>query len=355
MKILSKKELSLLYFRKRTKKQLKRKRKNNKRRIHERRLFQGKTSVERMRMKDSIKFTHVEAPENFSMMNNVEESICFLNKIESLFNKRKEVFVILKNVQWIDHSAITVLLSLMYKFKVAKIGFNGDYPDNKIVERKIIESHFFEKLMRPLSSADDYLLNKENQIFAKANKFVVPEIGIPIMEQVSETVWGVRRFCKGLQRTLLELMQNTNNHASNRSGEVHWWLSVNHDKTNNVVDFYFVDYGQGILKSLENKTSKKIWEGFRMSFRQMLDSSQEPGVIRSLLNGEHRDPKCRKDPYYRGKGLPGIKEVLDRNQISNLHIITNNVFIGITEDKFERLSRYFNGTFYHWQINKGNK
>ena len=55
----------------------------------------------------------------------------------------------------------------------------------------------------------------------------------------------------------LELMQNTNNHASLKVfGEKHWWLSVNYDKDNNKVKFSFVDFGMGIFKSLENKNSK---------------------------------------------------------------------------------------------------
>lgn len=355
MKYLSEKERSVRFLAKTTEKRFRRKRKIEKYKKYINRLSQGKPHQQRKNIISRAKFNNVRAPRNFSLLSNIEESIYFLNKIEGFFNKSKRVFVVLKHVEFIDHSAITVLLSLMYKFKVSKIEFNGDFPDDEKVKNKLVNSHFFEKLMKPLASSQNYSLNNENQIFARANKFVLPEIGLPIMEQVSETIFGEKRVYKGLQRTLLELMQNTNNHASNKEGEVHWWLSVNHDKNNNLVDFYFVDYGQGILKSLENKTSKRIWDGFWSSFKDMVDSNREPDIIKALLAGEHRNPKNRSDPYFRGKGLPGIRQVLEREEISNLHIITNNVFVETMHNKFERLNRNFNGTFYHWQLNKNNK
>ena len=355
MKLLFQKKKYIRYQIRKSKKSLKRRIKIKKYKKHINHLLRGKPRAQCKNIKNRIKFNYVKAPENFSLLKNVEESIRFLNKIENFFVKNKKVFVELKEVKFIDHSAITVLLSLMYKFKLSKIKFNGDFPNEEKVRKKLVNSHFFERLMKPLSLNQEYILNKENQIFARANKFVVPELGLQIMGEVSQTIWGKKRVCKGLQRTLLELMQNTNNHASNKEGEVHWWLSVNHDKHNNTVDFYFVDYGQGILKSLENKTSKKIWDGFWISFKNMIKSNREPDIIKSLLEGKHRKPEHRNNSYYRGKGLPGVMRVLNRNEISNLHIITNNVFVTTNPDnKFERMNRSFNGTFYHWQLHKNN-
>lgn len=354
MKNLSWEEKYIRHQNRRSRKSLKRRKRMKRYRKHLNRLLHSKSIKEGNVEINKVKYNLVKAPRNFSLLKNVEESIFFLNKIENLFVRSKKVFVVLKDVEFIDHSAITVLLSLMYKFKLSKIKFNGDFPKDEEVKKKLIESHFFEKLMKPLSSTNEYSLYMENQIFALANKFVTPEIGLTIMEQVSQTIWGEKRICKGLQRTLLELMHNTNNHASNKEGEVHWWLSVNHNKINNYVDFYFVDYGQGILKSLKNKTNKRIWDGFWKNFEYMLKLQKEPRIIEMLLNGGHRKPENRKDPYYRGKGLPGIKEVLNRNQIGDLHIITNNIFASVSDNEFKRLRKNFNGTFYHWQLNKDN-
>lgn len=354
MKLLFRTEKYKRYQRKKQRKAYKRREKRQRRKKHLRRLLNGKPRSERQNILSRTKLNDVKAPEHFSLLHNTEESIGFLSRIESFYLSRKGVFVVLKNVKTIDHSAITVLLSLMYKFKLARIDFNGNFPDQEEVKKKLIDSQFFEKLMKPLSSQEDYVLNKENQIFARANKFVVPEMGLKITEEASETIWGEKRVCKGLQRTLIELMQNTNNHASDEEGEVHWWLSVNHDKAAHLVDFYFVDYGQGILGSLGHKSNSKIWNAFWVSFSKMIESGSEPQVIESLLNGEHRNPEQRKHPYYRGKGLPSIRDALDRKQISNLHIISNNTFADVGNKNFSRLGKDFNGTFIHWQLGQTN-
>jgi len=268
------------------------------------------------------------------------------------------VFVVLKNVKNIDHSAITVLLSLMYKFRVAKIKFNGDFPDDLKVKETIVDSQFFRKLLSPMSSdmGNDYTMTKNNQIFARANTIVVSEMGEKIMEESTKTIWGERRICKGLQKTLIELMHNTNNHASrSEDNQEHWWLSVNHDKENKKVDFYFVDYGQGILRSLERKSNPKIWNNFWDNFKKMIDLGSEQKVIECLLNGEHWSPEQRIQPYYRGKGLPSIKDSLSRGQISDLQIITNNTRSEVDSNNFIHLSKNFNGTFIHWKLEKNNE
>jgi len=59
--------------------------------------------------------------------------------------------------------------------------------------------------------------------------------------------------------------------------------------------------------------------------------------------------------HFRGKGLPGIKEVLDRNQISNLHIISNDVFTNVQNDNYHLLNNEFSGTFVSWELNESNQ
>ena len=343
---------------KRSRKALERRKVIERRKKHLRRLLQGKPRIHHKDIIARIKYKNVKAPENFSLLTNTEETIDFLNRIEAYFNNRREVFVVLKNVKYIDPSAITVLLSLMYKFKVARINFNGDFPEDVDVRNTIEESQFFQKLLSPISQnmGNDYTMTKNNQIFARANTMVISEMGEKIMEEATKTIWGERRICKGLQKTLIELMHNTNNHASkSENNQEHWWLSVNHDKENKKVDFYFVDYGQGILRSLERKSNPNIWNNFWDNFKKLVDLGSEEKVIECLLKGEHWSPEQRIQPYYRGKGLPSIRESIDRKQISNLQIISNNTRSDVDLKSFVRLSKNFNGTFIHWRLEKNNE
>ena len=57
---------------------------------------------------------------------------------------------------------------------------------------------------------------------------------------------------------------------------------------------------------------------------------------------------------YHGKGLPGINKARERNQISNLNIITNNVHANLDSNEFRIIPNSFSGTFVYWELNQQN-
>jgi hypothetical protein len=285
-------------------------------------------------------YTKISAPKYFSFVERPEETIKFINKLERLYLNRSSVFVNLSDLTYLDYSAVTILVSVMFSFKTRNIKFNGNFPKDTDLARLLINSDFFKYLNKPIGRKIEYALGKENQIFTRANREVNSELGYVVMAEASTTVWGVKRTCKGLQRTLLELMQNTNNHADiNKKGEKHWWLSVNHDKPNKKVSFIFIDYGVGIFESLKHKPQSNKWHGWFEKIKNRLVHGDNDEIFRMLLEGQMHLTVTGQ--HFRGKGLPGIKEVLTRNQISNLKIISNNVFADVSIDKFEKLNQEF--------------
>lgn len=315
--------------------------------------YSGKTKYELKHHKKFSNYTPLTAPSNFSFIDKPEQTIEFINKLEKLYLTRKAVFVNLTDVQTLDYSAVTVLVSVMFSFKSRRIPFNGNFPKDKKLAQLLISSGFFRYLNKPIGEKLEYTLGKENQIFTRANKEVNSELGFVVMVEASKTIWGQKRTCKGLQRTLLELMQNTNNHAGGvQKGAKHWWLSVNHDKQNKKVSFVFVDYGIGIFESLKKKPSGNKWFGWFEKIRNELRYGGNDEVLNLLLNGQMHMTVTGQ--HFRGKGLPGIKEVFDRNQISNLRIISNNVYANVQGNHYYRLSNEFSGTFVAWELNEHN-
>lgn len=314
---------------------------------------QGKSRSERVQENLATSFKTLTAPEHFSFIEEPEKTIKFINKLEDFYLKRKSVFVDLQNIKSLDHSAVAVLVSVMFSFKSRNIAFNGNFPLNKELAKILIDSGFFKYLSKPMGNKIEYTIGKENQIFARANKEVNSELGLIVMAEASTTIWGINRTCKGLQRTLLELMQNTNNHADlEEKGAKHWWLSVNHDKLGKKVSFYFVDYGVGIFESLKSKPSGNKWFGWFEKLKNKLQYGGNDEVFKLLLDGDMH--MTVTGHHFRGKGLPGIKEVLDRNQISNLRIISNNVYADVSKEKYFKLSNEFSGTFVTWELNELN-
>lgn len=313
----------------------------------------GKSASQLKQDKLILNYTKISAPSNFSFIDDPESTVRFLIKLENLYLRRKSVYVDLSGLKALDHSAVTVLVSVMFSFKARKIPFNGNFPRNTDLARKLVNSGFFRYLDRPIGNNIEYTIGKENQIFARAHKEVNSELGLIVMAEASKTIWGQNRTCKGLQRTMLELMQNTNNHAEiGKKGAKHWWLSVNHNRKEKRVSFYFVDYGVGIFESLKSKPPKNKWYGWLEKLKNKLIHGGDDEILRLLLNGDMHLTVTGQ--HFRGKGLPGIKEVQERNQISNLKIISNHVFADVAREKYYTLNNEFSGTFVTWELNENN-
>lgn len=302
---------------------------------------------------------NVYAPKVFSLLNNPEETISFVNKIEKYLLKRQKVFVVLTYIEEIDYGAIAVLFSVMDLFNIKNVPFNGNKPTNSEANEKLHVSGFFTELYRKNRSKIEYRTGSDNHIFAKSNKKVESQLGLPVMAEASETIWGEKRICKGLQRILVELMHNTNNHAGglNKKGDERWCLSVNHDKQNKKVQFVFVDYGVGIFNSLNEKEKGNKWYGWQDKIKSHLGLSvgslTNDILLQKLLDGEIHMTVTQKE--FRGKGLPGIKQVLDRNQISNLFVVSNNAYGDIVNTRYKLLNKNFSGTFLYWELCYSNE
>lgn len=277
----------------------------------------------------------------------------FIGDLQDALETKKKAFVVLRHVKSIDHDALVVLLSIMIKFKSMKIDFNGNIPADPQAAAVLRRSGFLDNLYRSFNEENTYELIKQSYIHTHASKMVDAELGKSIMESISQRVWGEKRIYKGFQRTLIELMQNTNNHASdNVEGEKHWWLSVNLVPKQKMATFAFIDYGVGIFASLDNKGANSKFYNWYKILERLFAFSDNAEVMKLILDGHLHKTVSKK--YYRGKGLPGIKEAMDRNQISRLVIITNNVYANVGEDKYKILKEGFSGTYVYWELKDDN-
>jgi hypothetical protein len=152
------------------------------------------------------------------------------------------------------------------------------------------------------------------------------------------------------------LMHNTNNHASlGAKGEKHWWLSVHHRRSRRRVTFSFVDFGVGIFRSLDGKRTNERFHGWRTSeFGTIIPpGATNAQLLQLILTGEMHRTVTKED--FRGKGLPGIREVWERNHISNLRIVTNDVYADVARDEYRTLNPPFDGTLVVWELEESNR
>jgi len=335
--------------RRNTKKRLKRKRQQK----HIRRSLQGKDTSERkewINIEKKYGGNRIRAPKILSLLRNTEKTVQFLQRINLSWKERRPVFVILTDVEEIDYSATTALLSLMHRFRVINIKFNGNFPQNQETRKILHESQFFEKLGSNYPSSKDYTVKRDNQIIGEAGTQTIdPNTELEIRKDVSQTITGSLKYVfPTLHPTLIEVMQNTYEHAGKDEGTVHWWLSINHNKDNRSVTFHFIDFGRGIIDSVLNKENDRITKKFKEIAWSLFNSGKFSDIIIGLLNDEHKEAKTA---YYRGKGIPSLKKALDHKRIKCLSIITNKAVVNIEKNEINTLKTDFTGTYITWLLN----
>ena len=315
-------------------------------------LLQGKNKEQCNLYKRFRNFKRVKAPMNFSLIENTNESLIFISKIESCLSAKKKVFVNLSDVEDIAHGAIVFLLSIMMKFKSLHIDFNGNFPKNKKANKKLVDSGFFQELYK-----DDVHFNTtyslcSNKILTHANKIVDTKLSDSIVSEISTLIWGTKKRCTGVQRVFIELMQNTNNHASLvKNGEHHWWTTVEYSSQEKKAYFSFIDYGVGIIESLNNDTRGKFYNWIP-KIKKIFSLSNNSEMLMLLMKGEMHKTSTGK--YYRGKGLPCLFKACEDNKISNVVVISNDAKVDYETQGSVKLEHSFKGTFVYWELNASN-
>ena len=293
----------------------------------------------------------VHAPQTMCFLLKPEEMTSFIDKLESCEQRRIPVYVDLSAVERLKLNAITVLLSVMVRFKSSKVKFTGNLPINPTARSGLVESKFFEHLKVQFKRSKNYDL-LGSTIYTHGKLKVDPEFSDQLIGDAATTVWGESRRCQGMQLAFVELMQNTNNHASSQQGEHHYWISLHHVQSENRVVFTFVDFGVGIFESL---SAKKPGDKFYDILQKMWNTIGEDRtrMLRNIFNGKLHKTSTGKS--FRGKGLPALHKAFRENKISKLAMVTNNVFYNSQDDTYVQLKKNFSGTMITWELNESNE
>ncbi len=310
---------------------------------------------------DPQPLTLVNAPETLSIALNPAGCAQFFSEIDERFRQRRKVHVGLNSVKKIDYDAIVVLLSKLVRFKAEGLEFNGWDPVDPEPRRLLTESQFFEVLYgrQRVLNLDAYRFGLvvpdrgRQSMVTHAHRAVEPKLTADLIARATTTIWGGARRSQGVQRIFLELMQNTNNHASpSRQGEKHWWASVYHDQRERRVHFVFVDSGVGVFNSLDSKGKTSKWFEWRTKFVRVFSPAPNAEIMRLILLGQFHQTITGQP--FRGKGLPALRDALDRGWVSNLLIVTNDVYADVARQQYRTISPGFEGTLVSWTMDERN-
>lgn len=236
----------------------------------------------------------------------------------------------------------------MSQFKDAHIDFNGDRPKDKRIAKIIEDSGFYRILYGKRLINEDGISITSDTIYTHGQKNVDSELTAKLIEENTPFLWGEPKRCQGVQRIFIELMQNTNNHASHTVGDKYWWLSMSKRENPNTLCFSFIDYGMGIFNSLKSKRPEDKFYGWMEKLRQVINTEKNCDVLRSMLSGQFHQTVTKK--YYRGKGLPGIYNEVIKNSITKLTVISNDAYGNPITNDYRKMTYGLEGTFVHFEV-----
>ncbi len=300
-------------------------------------------------------YHRISAPRNFSFIENTDEVLGFIRRLTDAFSKKMKVYVSLRQLRSISGDAIVLLLSNVIEFKAAGLDFNGNRPKDAKIEKKLEDSGFFEILYDEAATVKERFQGQETisiddkkSIYTHATKNVDAKLTASLIENAAEFLWGTKKRCQGVQRILIELMQNTNNHASRKPGEKYWWLSVSKAYNPKRVCFSFIDYGMGIFESLATKDTGDKFYGWFNKMKQICVPENHHELLHKMMTGEFHNTVTGKS--YRGKGIPGIYKQIEKGAITKLITISNDAFANAVDGDYHHLNFPLSGTFVYWEI-----
>lgn len=290
----------------------------------------------------------IKAPANLAFLDDPDSVSDFITRLESALEQTTSLYVEMKVVVKIDYPTIAALLSVLYRSKKKGIKINGSMPKDELARNIFAKSGFIYTLFTKTPDAcHQYDITADDQLFTLDTRdlLVVDEI----VSTVSLCVNGENKKIPGLYTTLGELMDNTATHASGNKGEIErWWLSVNYDRVSKKVSFVFMDYGVGIFTSLLVKKGKHPVKNLLERAHRAFGNDATEEHLKSIVTESAGTTYNLSEG--RGEGIYGIYQAMQRGELKNLHIISNNAFGDVSRGDYRRLKKELNGTLYYWEI-----
>lgn len=310
----------------------KRKRKEKKKRLRQDAI--GK----KQKRKAMRKLPQIWAPEKLTLQFGYsEEVLSFINRLKQLGEVENEISMRLDNVTDIGEGAIAMLLSVINELTLNNVTLVGEKPHNNYARNALERSGFF-KYMRGYVAPEN--LKTKNIIIRTGNINTSQKELSPEMPKAMETVWGEAGRCPELFGGIGEMLRNTCDHAFDNGHKITWHLGVSHIEKDKTVKFSFVDNGIGIIKTYYDKGLIQKVKGFFKDNAEVLENAFKRGI------------DSRTGLPWRGKGLPTIYDLYEDNIITNLVVITNNVYLDFDRKTFEEIKVPFSGTYYFWKVDQ---
>lgn len=298
-------------------------------------------------------------PKEFSIINNPNETILFLNRmieeVEKIrkiqLNKNNNSFIRLflidmSNTEYITSDALIYLLTIIKNTRGNKflpINWIGYFPKNSQVKKYLQKSGFLNYMNTSeenIIQADDNIQIKNGIGYEYYEETEKHDIRQEIIDFTCYKINKTKTQINYLMTMLTELITNISDHAYQKEGlfEHNWYIFVDNKKDK--ITYTFMDNGLGIPTTIRKNILDKIIE--------LIDFEKEYKYIEAAVNGFVK--KSATGLRERGNGLPSIYEQFKNHYIDNLIIISNKAYYS-EKFKYDMENNLF-GTVFYWEIKK---
>ncbi|MEZ5427288.1 MAG: hypothetical protein R2747_13545 [Pyrinomonadaceae bacterium] len=324
------------YQRRRQKRALRNSRKRNPKSLHALGTSKERASV----FEKGFNFERIDAPSNFSFVNDPDTFIDFLSELKMIVFSGKSVIVDLSDIKEITNDALIALQSVIQDKKVPRdVKVFIQQPNDERLSDRLEESGINEEAVgfnRDIAPPSSGRFRQKNSVEAdmeKANELI---------RFATRKLFGRKMRLLDVQRILSECIDNTTFHANpeKKLAEM-WWATVYYNSKKGIAHFSILDNGIGIIESLKIKFATELTLLFKYGNNAKLMAAIFKGKVKS-----------RTGKANRGRGLPGIFKARSRHEFTNLVVISNNVFVNFDRKEYKLLKNSFSGTFFYWEVRK---
>lgn len=193
------------------------------------------------------------APENFSVLDNYNESMEFLDKVDNYSWHERRGFVDLSEVGMLTPDAVLYLLSCIDR--VQKDGnrsrLSGNAPKNDYCKKVFLKSGFFKFVNSNYEHKDDL------DILSIRTNELISAVDAGAVVQYVRTKFNIERnsVTRATYATIMEAMNNVREHAYEGLHNNKWWLMALSDDACERIHFSILDNGRGIPNTIRKKIS----------------------------------------------------------------------------------------------------
>ena len=292
-----------------------------------------------VRTKEERRTLSIRAPANFSLVDNPQEMSSLLQQIRTAAAERQYIKMDLSGIGALTPDGIAVFTSQIARQR--NLVISGNVPKDPQLKDIFIRSGFYKYV-----TTEGQLPTRPDQglIQTQGSELVEPTTANRLVEFAAKKLGMDSGRYKAAYRALIECMSNTHQHAADqavasRPRPERWWATVFCPEADDRACFTFIDWGVGIVKSLQLKPEWRL-------LRPFLGSSHDKtlkGVLEGTVNS-------RTGQTFRGKGLPGINAAAAKERISNVVIISNRAYANVSTREFRTILTPFTGTFVYWEV-----